>query len=101
MLLVQLRQKILLSIALTVDPSAASGNNIPVNYSVTGTATGGGTDYMLANGVLTINAGATSGTITIDNIVDDLIDEDDETVIITLSGPSNAVLGTIVSTPIP
>ena len=81
------------SIALTVDLSAASSNNISVNYSVTGTATGGGTDYMLANGVLTINAGATSGTITIDNIVDDLIDEDDETVIITLSGPSNAVLG--------
>ena len=43
-----------------------------VDYAVTGTATGSGTDYTLANGTLTISAGATSGTITIAGIVDDL-----------------------------
>ena len=43
------------------------------------------TDYTLANGTLTINAGATSGTITIAGIVDDSIDEANETVIVTLS----------------
>ena len=41
----------------------------------------------LANGTLTINAGSTSGTITIANIVDDSLDEANETVIVTLSSP--------------
>ena len=57
--------------ALTVDLSAASSNNVTVDYAVTGTATGSGTDYTLANGTLTISAGSTSGTITIGSIVDD------------------------------
>ena len=78
---------------ITVDLSAASSNNVTVNYAVTGTATGSGTDFTLANGTLTINAGATSGTITIASIVDDSIDEANETVIVTLSSPSNATLG--------
>ncbi|MDB4842362.1 autotransporter domain-containing protein, partial [Gammaproteobacteria bacterium] len=81
------------SAAITVDLSAASSNNITVNYAVTGTATGSGTDYTLANGTLTINAGATSGTISIAGIVDDSSAEGSETVVLTLSGPSNAVLG--------
>ena len=81
------------SATLTVDLSAASGQNVTVNYVVTGTATGSGTDYTLANGALTINAGATSGTITIGSIADDSIDEANETVIVTLSNPSNATLG--------
>ena len=33
--------------AITVDLSAASAQNITVNYAVTGTATGSGTDYTL------------------------------------------------------
>ena len=79
--------------ALTVDLSAASAQNVTVDYAVTGTATGSGTDYTLANGTLTISAGATSGTITIASIVDDALDEVNETVIVTLSNPSNATLG--------
>ena len=78
---------------ITVDLSAASSNNITVNYSVSGTASGSGTDYTLANGTLTINAGETSGTITIAGIIDDLLSEGNETVILTLSDPSNATLG--------
>ena len=78
---------------LTVDLSAASSNDITVNYAVTGTATGSGTDYTLADGTLTISAGATSGTITISGIIDDLTVEGDETVILTLSSPNNATLG--------
>ena len=80
--------------ALTVDLSAASSQDVTVDYAVTGTATGSGTDYTLANGTLTISAGSTSGTITIASIVDDSLDEDNETVIVTLSNPSNATLGT-------
>ena len=60
---------------LTVDLSAASGQNVTVDYAVTGTATGSGTDYTLANGTLTISAGATSGIINISSIIDDSIDE--------------------------
>ena len=81
------------STALTVDLSAASGQDVTVDYAVTGTATGSGTDYTLANGTLTISAGSTSGTITIASIVDDSITEGNETVIVTLSSPSNATLG--------
>ena len=47
----------------------------------------------LTDGTLTINAGETSSTITISNIVDDSIAEGSETVIVTLSNPSNATLG--------
>ena len=81
------------STGLTVNLSAASSQYITIDYAVTGTATGSGTDYTLANGTLTISAGATSGTITIAGIIDDLVDEADETVIVTLSNPSNATLG--------
>jgi Calx-beta domain. len=83
--------------ALTVDLSAASSKNITVDYALTGTATGSGTDYTLANGTLTINAGSNSGIITIGNIVDDSLDELDETVIVTLSSPVNANLGTDIT----
>ncbi|MGY5351794.1 Calx-beta domain-containing protein [Wenyingzhuangia sp. IMCC45533] len=77
-----------------VSLSAASGQTVTVNYAVTGTATGSGTDYTLANGTLTINAGDTTSDITIASIIDDALDETDETVILTLSNPSNASLGT-------
>ena len=78
---------------ITVNLSAASSQNVTVNYAVTGTATGSGTDYTLANDTLTIPASDTTGTITIAGIIDDLLDEVDETVIVTLSSPSNATLG--------
>ena len=78
---------------MTVDLSAASSQSITVDYAVTGTATGSGTDYTLANGKLTISAGVTSGIITIAGIIDDSVDELNETVIVTLSNPTNASLG--------
>ena len=79
--------------AITVDLSAVSAQDVTVDYAVTGTATGSGTDYTLANGTLTINAGASTGTITISSIIDDAADEANETVILTLSNPNNATLG--------
>ena len=81
------------SAGLTIDLSAASGQNVTVDYAVTGTATGLGADFTLADGTDTINAGETSGSITIANIIDDSLKEVDETVIVTLSNPSNATLG--------
>ena len=42
---------------------------------------------------MTIEEGATSGTIVIPSIIDDSADEADETIIITLSNPTGATLG--------
>ena len=81
------------STAITVNLSSASSNDITVNYAVSGSAIGSGTDYTLSDGTLTINAGETSASIVISGIIDDLSSEGNETVILTLSAPNNATLG--------
>ena len=81
------------SATFTVNSSLVSALTVTVDYAVTGTAAGGGTDYTLANGTLTFNPGSTSEDITLTGIVDDAILEANETVIVTLSNPSNANLG--------
>jgi hypothetical protein len=83
------------SIAVVLD--AASAERVTVSWSVTGgTASrvpyGSGTDYSLASGTLTFEPGATLREIPVE-IVDDAINEADETVEVTLSGPVNAALG--------
>ena len=82
-----------ISANLDVVLSPVSGQQITVGYTVTGgNATGGGVDYTLVAGTLTFIPGDTGETISI-NIVDDALDESDETVVVTLSNPSNASLG--------
>src|SRR6185295_15311977 len=80
---------------LAVTLSAQSASTVTVNYAVNGgsTATGGGVDYTLAAASLTFNPGETSKNISL-AVNDDYLDENDETVILDLSSPSNAVLGT-------
>ncbi|WP_420387252.1 Calx-beta domain-containing protein [Roseivirga sp.] len=78
---------------IQVSLSGASQSVITVDYTIAGTASGSGTDYTLANGTLTFNASETNKNLTISNIVDDALDEEDETVVITLSNPTNAILG--------
>ena len=70
-------------------------NVVTVDYDVTGgTATGGGVDYTLTPGTLTFNPGDTVKTISM-GIVDDGLDDEDETVIVSLSNPTGGVsLGT-------
>ena len=81
---------------LAVSLSTASGRTVTVDYAVTGgTATGSGTDYTLASGTLTFNAGETSKNITA-TIAEDVLAEADETIEVTLSNPSNATLDTIL-----
>jgi len=66
---------------------------VTVQYAVTGgTATGGGVDYTLNSGTLTFNPGVTSQNIPM-TVVDDSLVESNETVIVTLSSPTNATLG--------
>ena len=74
-----------------VNLSAASLGTVNVDYTVSGTAAGSGTDYTLANGTLIIPPNNASGTITIGSIVEDSIYEGNETVVVTLSNPSNSV----------
>ena len=52
----------------------------------------------LTNGAITFAAGKTSKNITIASIISDSLDEPNETVILTLSDPTNASLGTIEHT---
>ena len=80
-----------LTFQVTLD--AASGKPVTVAYAegTGGTATAG-TDYTaLASGTLTFAAGATSKAIDV-TVTGDALDEDDETVVVALSQPSNAGL---------
>src|SRR5213078_4505343 len=78
---------------LAVALSAVSGRTVTVDYAVTGgTATGGGVDYTLASGTLTFAPGVTNQSIAI-VVVDDALDEANETILVSLSNPTNATLG--------
>ena len=78
---------------LAVSLSAQSGQTVTVAYAVTGGTATIGVDYTLAAGTLTFNPGDTAENISI-AVVDDLLDEADETIVVTLFSPSNATLGT-------
>ena len=84
------------SVNLVISMNSVFGSDITVNYSVTGgTATGASTDYDPIVGVATILAGQTTANIPI-TIINDLIDEPNETIIINIAGPSApAILGTV------
>ncbi len=82
---------------LQITASEANSLDMSVNHSITGgSATGGGTDYTLAAGTATIPAGSTSANVPL-TIVNDLVDEADETVVVTLAGPVNAELGPAIT----
>ena len=84
--------------SIRVEIDLVSTLDISVDYTLSGTATGGGTDHNLVNGTITISAGDTAIYI-YDTIMDDAIYEGAfETMILTLSNPVNAVLGTTTTT---
>ncbi|MCM2280926.1 MAG: hypothetical protein NDI61_03670, partial [Bdellovibrionaceae bacterium] len=73
---------------LTVTASAASGQEITVNYATAdGTASQPG-DYTLTSGTATIAEGSTTATLTVP-ISRDAVDESDETFTLTLSAGAN------------
>lgn len=73
--------------------SAASGQDISVPYSVSGTANPGSDFNVVTPSPLVIPAGQASITLTV-SIIDDTIFEGNETVIFTMGNPVNATLGT-------
>jgi hypothetical protein len=78
---------------LLVTLSAIQPTPVTVHYAPTdgGTATGGGVDYMLEPGTLTFAPGETVQSIPI-TIIDDSLNEADETIIVTLDSPTGATL---------
>ncbi|MCK4784944.1 MAG: hypothetical protein KAV87_14425 [Desulfobacteraceae bacterium] len=84
-----------IDVTLDVELSKESAEEVKVDYAVTdGTADGGGVDYtLIGSGTLTFSAGSTSENISI-TVFDDLLNEENETIEVTLSNPTGAVLGT-------
>lgn len=77
-----------------IDLSMVSGADASANYTVAEvTATNGGVDYTLASGTITVLAGSVSANITA-TIINDTVEELEETFTITISTPSDATLGT-------
>jgi len=62
-----------------------------MSYATADGSAAAGTDYAAANGMLTITAGNTSGTISVD-IIGDTASEGDETFTVTLTSPSGATI---------
>ena len=76
----------------SVTLSQASGVDVTMDYMTTdGTATAP-SDYLSTNGTLTIPAGQTLGMITV-TVNGDTVAEPDETLSVSLSNPTNAMLG--------
>jgi hypothetical protein len=73
---------------MTVTLSNPVATDTELTYTVAGSATAGD-DYTALSGTITVPALATTASIPI-QIIDDFIDDDDETVIVTLTGSNNA-----------
>jgi len=78
--------------SITVELNSISTLDASVNYTVANISAINGSDYSLANGSVTIPAGSSSVNI-LASIIDDAIEELTETFKLTLSSPTNAILG--------
>ena len=94
------------TLTFTATLSAASGQQVTVAYADAGTGTAtSGTDYRaITGGELLFAAGTTSQTFNV-SVTGDALDEANETIVVTLSSPTNATLvtasGTGTITPLP
>ena len=75
--------------------SNATDSDIVVPLSLGGSATEG-SDYSISSSPITIQAGLTSATVTI-NLIDDSTVEGTESIVVTLGAASNAQLGTNIT----
>ncbi len=80
------------TMTVTVQLSKTTNQPVTVPFTLSGTAAGGGSDYSITSSPVTISAGNTTATITI-TIVSDFLVEGNETVILTMGTPTNAVVG--------
>ncbi|TWU45387.1 Calx-beta domain protein [Novipirellula aureliae] len=83
------------SISFTVTRTGGSDGAVSVSYATSNGSATAGTDYTAASGTVNFADGEVSKTITVD-ILEDTIDEPNETFLITLTGPTGgAILGTV------
>jgi hypothetical protein len=78
---------------ITVTLSAVSGKTVTVNYATADGTAAAGADYTASGGTITFTPGQTSKTINVP-VINDASPESNETFILSLSGPTNAGLGT-------
>ena len=76
-------------LVITASLPAAITADVTVPLAVSGSAAQPD-DFVVSSAPIFIPAGQTTGTATI-NLVDDSLDEDDETIIVTMAGPTNAI----------
>jgi len=81
-------------ITITVNLGGISPNTFTVDYASSDGSATEGSDYTAVSGTLTFNPNETSKSFTVTPI-NNAIDECNETVTLTLSNPSNAILGNI------
>ena len=84
-----------LSFAVTL--SRTTGADVSVDYETSDGTAEAGADYTATSGTLTIGAGSRSASIDVP-VLDDAHDDDDETLTLTLSNPTNAVLDDATAT---
>lgn len=80
------------SATITAQLSMATGVAVSIPFTLSGTATGSGTDYSVTASPITIAAGSLSTTATV-TIVNDAAIESQETVVVTMGTPTNASAG--------
>ena len=76
----------------TVTLSDPSEKEITLSYTEVAGSAAAGIDYAASSGVLTFSPGETSKTVTI-SVINDSLDEDAETIHLTLSEPDQCILG--------
>ena len=84
------------SLLFTVTLAPATGNTVTVHYATGGGTAAPGTDYGQVSGTLTFGPGTTTVTVAVP-VTGDVIDEANETVTLTLSAATNAVIGTAIA----
>ena len=84
------------SLTITAELSCSYSSTVTIPFSVNSSSSADGSDYSISSSPITITTGNTSGNITI-SIVSDSYYEPDETVIVDMGTPTNAVLGSIIS----
>ena len=86
-----------LTFKVTLD--TASGKQVTVQYADAGTGTAtSGTDYTaIIGGTLTFAAGTTSQTFNV-SVTGDVLDESNETILVSLSAPTNAAVSNTAGT---
>ena len=80
------------AVEFTVSLSAASSQQVTVQYATSAGTAESGTDFTAASGTLTFGANETSKTVSVAT-TSDSVDEENETFTLTLSSPTNATLG--------